>query len=590
MSSVIRSFIKQLVFGNRYEDSLSRKIHVSMTFLLVIIMIMGFVSNVIIGMNYMSNISILLGFVTSVYFYYHARNNENFQKTVPAFFVVSLVLLCFAWYSNAGYDGNIQYLMIICFCATYLVIQQSYRKIVFWSYFVSIIMLSIGQFTNFFPVIGYDSISQRFFDILIGVIIYLYFMYFLMDIIITSYTNENNLLHIANAALQDRNNDVSRSHDEIRLTNDRLTLAMQSAQQAWYELNIITGEVYVSKEYPLMLGYSPDTFMTNMQNWIDNIHPDDKDSLMQKFSLTLSTGKTQTMEYRRKTQQGEWLWLQSNGKVVEYNAEGKPLRMIGVHTNIQARKMAELALMEREKNLIAANATKDKLFSIIGHYLRNPLGSLRDMTKILSHDYPSFDDSERKELLVTMHESTEQVYELLDNLLDWSRSQRGVIQFLPLEFTLFSVANNCCNLLQLSATKKQIEIINDIHPNQVAFADPSLIHTVLRNLVTNAIKFTYSGGKVRLFSSFSPNDNTVIIAVQDSGTGIPHDKISQLFTIHSNASVPGTAGEQGTGLGLVLCREFIEKHEGKIWVESVVGKGSTFYFLLPNTQSYLHNS
>lgn len=561
-----------------------------MTFLLVIIMIMGFISNIIIGMNYMSNISILLGFATSVYFYYHARNNENFQKTVPAFFIVSLVLLCFAWYSNAGYDGNIQYLMIICFSATYLVIHQSYRKLVFWSYFVSIMILSVGQFTNFFPVIGYDSINQRFFDILVGVIIYLYFIYFLMDIIITSYTNENSLLHIANSALQDKNDEVSRSHDEIRLTTDRLTLAMQSAHQAWYDVNIATGEVHVSKEYPRMLGYSPDTFTTDLQNWFDNIHPDDKESLMHKFSIALSSGQTQMMEYRRKTQQGEWLWLQSNGKVVEYNAEGKPIRMIGVHTNIQARKVAELALIEREKNLIAVNATKDKLFSIIGHDLRNPLGSLRDMTKVLSHDFSSFDDIEKKELLLTMHESTEQVYELLDNLLDWSRSQRGVIQFLPLEFTLYPVANNCCNLLQLSAAKKQIEIINDIPPSQVVFGDPSLIHTVLRNLVTNAVKFTFSGGKIRLFSSFSSENNAVIIAIEDTGTGIAHEKIPYLFTIHSNASLPGTAGEQGTGLGLVLCREFIEKHDGKIWVESTLGKGSIFYFSLPNTQSYLHNN
>lgn len=252
---------------------------------------------------------------------------------------------------------------------------------------------------------------------------------------------------------------------------------------------------------------------------------------------------------------------------------------------IEKNKMNR-AILASNYELSEVNSTKDKFFSIIAHDLRGPLGNFKEMTKMLYDDYSSFDEEERKEFLQMIKSSSNNIYLLLENLLEWSRSQRGLIKFNPENFNLYSVANNCTEVLSLSALNKNVSLVNRIPSEFIINADTKLINTIIRNLLSNSVKFTPNGGLVEIGinndgNNLENSNKSCTIYVKDNGVGMSKEIIDKLFRIDTSVTSIGTSGEIGTGLGLILCKEFIEKHNGNIWVESEMGKGSTFYFTLP---------
>ncbi|HRR94053.1 MAG TPA: HAMP domain-containing sensor histidine kinase, partial [Bacteroidales bacterium] len=243
------------------------------------------------------------------------------------------------------------------------------------------------------------------------------------------------------------------------------------------------------------------------------------------------------------------------------------------------RKMAEEEIREKNEMLQAANAEKDKFFSIIAHDLRGPLGAFMEATKILTDELPNMSGEEIREISGEMNKDASRIYALLENLLQWSRLQRGVLKFEPADQNLSPLVNNAISPLLSSAEKKNVTVELNIPGDIFVNADTHMTETVIRNLVSNAIKFT-PGGKI-VVSAVPDEEGLVRISVKDNGIGIPSDMAGSLFSLTSRASRPGTEGEPSSGLGLVLCREFVEKHGGRIWVESEEGKGTEFMFTLP---------
>lgn len=225
------------------------------------------------------------------------------------------------------------------------------------------------------------------------------------------------------------------------------------------------------------------------------------------------------------------------------------------------------------------NAMKDKFFSIIAHDLKNPIGSFRDITKMMYEMHDDFSDEERIEFLQLIKESSDKLYLLLENLLEWSRSQKNQLVYNPKKINLYDIVNNNKEIHSIIAENKRISLINNVAENTFVTADIDLLSTILRNLISNAIKFTPENGKVIIKSMHK--DNFVIVSVKDSGIGMTQDVIEKLFRIDVNTTTLGTSQEKGSGLGLILCKEFVEKHGGTIWVESKPNEGSTFYFTLP---------
>jgi len=238
-----------------------------------------------------------------------------------------------------------------------------------------------------------------------------------------------------------------------------------------------------------------------------------------------------------------------------------------------------IQLEESEAKLKESNATKDKFFSIIGHDLKNPLFVIQSMSEILETEFDEITPEERLEFIRAIRESSKNAFSLLEDLLHWARCQTGRIDYNPEPVHLKQLAAKCISLLEAHAIKKNIHLINAVDATHILLADKFMVETVIRNLTSNALKFTPEGGTIKINSK--PVDDFIQISVEDTGIGLSESDKQKLFRIDVKNSEIGRSKEKGTGLGLILCKEFIEKHGGKIWVESELEKGSQFIFTIP---------
>jgi PAS domain S-box-containing protein len=263
--------------------------------------------------------------------------------------------------------------------------------------------------------------------------------------------------------------------------------------------------------------------------------------------------------------------------------QNKPTGILGVTRDITERKIAEKELLKKNNELNEANAQKDKLFSIIAHDLRNPFGHILNFSGLLLDHYDHYSTDRRKQFIELINKSSQQIYLLLENLLDWARSQSGKMEFYAQQIKLEKMVVEVIDLLTYSANSKNIKLQVYIPEGIVLCADEFMLKTILRNLIGNAIKFTPDGGIVQIVGTEDRNE--ISLSVIDNGVGMDSDLTSSLFTLDLSLTQPGTKGEKGTGLGLLLCKEFVEQHGGKIWVSSTLGVGSSFSFSIPHKNS-----
>jgi signal transduction histidine kinase/Tfp pilus assembly protein PilF len=242
-------------------------------------------------------------------------------------------------------------------------------------------------------------------------------------------------------------------------------------------------------------------------------------------------------------------------------------------------KKLSARLEKSEKELLKANAGKDKFFTLIAHDLKSPFNGLLGITEILSENFDELPPEHSKKMILELRKSVTNVYALVEGLLSWAQIQTGKIEYRLEKTDLFKLAEEVTNQLETSATNKSITLEQNIGENTCAISDVKSISTVFRNLISNAIKFTKPGGCVKVEAV--KNENNIEVSVEDNGIGIPPETLKKLFTITEKISKEGTANETGTGLGLILCKEFVTMNNGKIWAESEPGKGSRFVFTLP---------
>ncbi|MCP4218915.1 MAG: hybrid sensor histidine kinase/response regulator [bacterium] len=247
-----------------------------------------------------------------------------------------------------------------------------------------------------------------------------------------------------------------------------------------------------------------------------------------------------------------------------------------VHTHLEL-KLARESLKD-------ANAAKDRFFSIIAHDLKNPLQVLLLYADSLHNNYDSIDEIRRKEYFKKFYGSTLQITALLENLLTWALSQRGRIERNPEKISITTLVEENCGLLKGNAEKKNITLSNLVEENTFAYADRNMIGTVLRNLISNAVKFTGQDGAVSIRTSTTEDAGSLEIIVSDTGVGIAPNDVNRLFRLDVYKTTRGTEDEKGTGLGLLLCKEFIRKNKGTIEASSTPGEGSEFIITLPTTE------
>jgi two-component system, sensor histidine kinase and response regulator len=303
----------------------------------------------------------------------------------------------------------------------------------------------------------------------------------------------------------------------------------------------------------------------------------------------------------------------STSKVPLKNSNGEVIGIVGIGRDITRLKRIEIQLRKKTEDLqetnrlleerqeeimdqseeLAAqaqyltitntelerlNKTKDKFFSIIAHDLRNPFNAIMGFSELLCRDFNEMDDKQKLGLLELINLSSESAYNLLDNLLQWARTQTDKIKFSPEYFELSGMVKQVIDLHGIIAEKKQITLESAIPDSTRVFADKNMIHTVIRNLISNAIKFSHKGGRV-FISSFENGAMTEVV-IRDQGIGMSRENLSMLFRIDTYYSTSGTSGESGTGLGLIICKEFVEKNQGRIRASSKPGEGTAISFTL----------
>ncbi len=296
------------------------------------------------------------------------------------------------------------------------------------------------------------------------------------------------------------------------------------------------------------------------------------------------TGKPFTYNSKSINSKGEEVWYQTNISPIKKDKEITNLVLID--SDITELKKAEEQIKKQKTEIEARtmelqtlNATKDRLFSIIAHDLKNPFHSIMGFTNLLQENYKNINREKLNEFLEMINLSSNSAYQLLENLLEWARSQTDMIHIDPESIRIKPLVNEIIELQQLHAQNKEIKFVDSITEQAMVVADKNMFTTVIRNITSNAIKYTSQGGSISFKSIMKKN--TVIIEIQDTGIGMPTEKTNTLFQLDKVSSTAGTEGETGTGLGLIICHDFMLKNNGTIEVSSNPGRGTTFILTLP---------
>jgi|GEM_PF-498642 len=237
-------------------------------------------------------------------------------------------------------------------------------------------------------------------------------------------------------------------------------------------------------------------------------------------------------------------------------------------------------LKEANKELERLNATKDKFFSIIGHDLKSPISNILGFSSLYKRKYSRLDEKSKYQYIDHIHFSSRQAHNLLENLLTWARNQQGRIEYNPVAISFRQIVSDSLNLIYEKAMEKKLNVSDHSLPELEVYGDYNMIYTILRNLLSNAVKFTPKGGTITIETNIK-NEKEVLVAITDTGIGMPAEVRAHLFSLQKNVTKKGTSGERGSGLGLLICKEFLERHGRELYVESKEGEGTSFSFVLP---------
>ena len=393
------------------------------------------------------------------------------------------------------------------------------------------------------------------------------------------------ILH-SNENLRKTNQEYKKINEELFEAREKYRLLAENISDVIWVLNLTHNKMtYVSPSCIHLTGFTvEEALQLNIDNSIENDSAENVKllipELVNEFLQNPKQIQYKTIEIRQKCKDGKYIWVESTLHLQQ--ASNGDIEVMGVSRNIENRKKLEVEILEKNENLVELNTMKDKFFSIIAHDLRNPFVGIRGISEImettlLEEEQKNF--SQLLQITKMIKETSNSALDLLGNIVEWAKSQTGEISVSPKNLSMESIFSSAYEVVRGNALKKNITIEKRISENDIVYADTMLVNTILRNLLTNAIKFTNANGKIIV--SAEQKDTFFEISVIDSGVGIDPNNFHKIFRIDSKFSLPGTEKERGSGLGLILCKEFVEKQGGKIWVESELGKGSKFIFTLP---------
>ncbi|MDX9697754.1 MAG: PAS domain-containing sensor histidine kinase [Bacteroidales bacterium] len=370
--------------------------------------------------------------------------------------------------------------------------------------------------------------------------------------------------------------DKARFEKKLKEQEEKFRLIYENSPIPYQSLNTFGDIIEINPAWLKIMGYTREEVVG--ENFAKFLVPELRELFLKRFENFKSIGEIKDLQFQLMSKDGRIFIANYNGKI-ETNEAGKFIKSHCVFNDITLQIKAENTLIQSEQKLRELNATKDKFFSILAHDLKNPFNDIIGFSYLLSSNIYKYDLPKIEQFSNIIHQSAKLTFNLLENLLDWSRSQTGNLKFIPESFDINELIIENIDLFQSTANNKNIKLFNEVDGVLQVYADKNMIRTIIRNLISNAIKFTNQGGFVRITGSLSKS--FVTISVVDNGVGINYDDQKKLFRIDTNVTRQGTEKERGTGLGLILCKEFIERNGGKIDFESQPGRGSRYFFSVP---------
>jgi len=372
--------------------------------------------------------------------------------------------------------------------------------------------------------------------------------------------------------------DRKQAEQALKNSEEKYRESQLVGNMAHWEYNFLSEKLYWSDQLYNIYGVSRENFEPDLKKSLAAAHPDDQENIRTLYFNAIKNISEFSVESRIILPKGEIRYISNKAKL-KTDENQNPTSMLGTVIDITDRKKAEAEIIFKNQELQKLNSEKDKFFTIIAHDLKSPFNTIMGFSELLVEKIKEKRYEDVEEYADIIQKTSQKSMYLLSNLMEWARSQTGRMQFNPEFFDLVSFIDDILELFEIIADQKSIVIQKEMPAKAPAFADKSMLSTVLRNLISNAIKFTKPGGQVII--SVKLIQTGVVVSVKDTGIGIPKENIEKLFRIDGNISTVGTNNENGTGFGLVLCNDFVKKHGGEIWVESAKNLGSTFYFSLP---------
>jgi len=374
---------------------------------------------------------------------------------------------------------------------------------------------------------------------------------------------------------------IKESEEHYRTITESLDDSLWTAERSAQNMRF----TFFTSSIEKITGYPPSEFLNDTKYLFKITFPDDFKIVKVKLRKFINNyyKNSEELVFRIIHKQGHLVWIK-NKITVTRNKQGTVQKMFGLVSDISLQKKAEEEVQRSADNLKKLNDTKDRFISIISHDLRTPFSSILGFTDILLND-DDISPDESKQYIGFIQESAQSMLSLVNSLLDWTRLQTGRIRFEPGKIDLFEQVKKAFDALAGFALTKNITLKNEIAQEVYVFADKNLLAQVFQNLLSNALKFTPSGGTISINIAQSDVPRFIEVSVTDTGMGIAKENLPKIFDVDAKYTSEGTAGEKGTGLGLSLVREIVEKHGGKIWAESNVGKGTTFKFIIPKASA-----
>ena len=567
--------------------------------------------------NYSSFIVLLSsGFlIISLVLYFLSRYLKKFRLVSVSLFLSVSGLLTGIWFFSSGYEGPTLLFFIVLLSFFIYILRQSDRQLIVFVTVINITLLVIIQL--FFPeLIGeYRALPDKLIDLNVVLIIYMVFMVVIIIYIKKSFLQQQKLLESATDKLNTELAEKMKAKREVEQFSHQLELMLnertaelrnelserQKTQHELIHQHTILKCIIDSTPEAIAITDMKGTIIDCNLMAVDLLNVTSKSNLVghnlfewialkkhKEFSeLLLNTLEHQNkkeIEYEFFSERGYYITLELLLGKTSIPDDSEQYYIL-VAKDISFRKKAEERLLEQSLKLQELNATKDRFFSIIAHDLKEPLNAIMGFSEVLSNHYNTLDEDEKKTYIKNIFMSSESLFKLLQNLLEWARSQTGKLEYHAREFDMGTLVNETFALLELQARNKKIALINEISGNDIVNADRNMIQTVIRNLVSNAVKFTHTNGFVKVSTHHTRpegmEEEFLEIRVQDNGVGISPENIDKIMKLDAKVKTRGTADETGTGLGLILCKEFVIRNRGYFRIESDENTGSTFIVGLP---------